>query len=1385
MKNTRSLFSLILTLLTIQGFSQTTSWKGTASTYWNLPANWTNGIPSPTKDVIIGDANFTGTFQPKVNVAAECQSVTIGGLRGATLTLTRTLKMHGNLMINPNGILEHPNATAYLSGNLVNNGGYRAIATGSRLILNGISQTISGSSLTIFRRLTVNAGCTFNLGNNIRVDSTGSLLAVYGIIDPGASPGYSVTSSGLSRIYDKGKIKVYGATFASNYIFTGVTTLYGGSIVEYASPSADQVISSAYAYSTLLISGGGTKSLAANLLPIYSKDIVNGKIAVTGGTFDLRGFTANRGVTKVGGTLSIDPGARMKIGGLNNFPVNFATRLMDVASTVEYNGVDQTISAQNYGNLALSTTGIKTAVTAFNVMGNLSMNNATLNTNAVVVNHNIAGDVTVAGGAFTGTNSTYTLNGSSNQDLQLGIAISKLIINKTGGDVNLRSHAIISNSLNFNKGVIRTGMYSVVMSPSASIVGAGETTGWVCGNLQKNIVTGTGVSKTYEVGDIHYSPTTVTFASVSIAGELTAAATSADQPEIDYSGINPAKSVNRFWSFTNAGILFSTANVIFNWIGSDTDAGTATGNFKTALFNGSNWQPIPSTAALPTSIQASGLTSLGDFAIGEKIGRSTWTGNAMSADWFTPKNWLGLIPSVTDPTLVPNNLLPGRVYPILATGSGIVQDLTVENSASVTVSNGSLRVGGTISSAGRVNTSQGTIEFNGATPQVIASSAFTSGTIKNLVINNNVSLSDLCTITGTVTIGNAQTLTTNDNLLLRSDANGTARVATLPTDGAGNATAFVNGRVTIERYIPARKAWRLLSAPIKPGPTATLADAWQEGAYVNSVIANPNPHPGYGFHIVGGTTAQGFDQSLTNSPTVKVYNNVTNTFVGLPTTTGTFAPLKNYTGYLVYIRGDRGIDLSQGTNAATTATTLRMSGAINTGKQVSTVNAANFTVLGNPFPSAIDFGTISKTNVKNSFYIWDPKLGGANGLGAYVTVSWNSATSTYDITTAASAISQYIPSGEAVLVESLDGTNVGSISIRESDKTANGTDALFGRNSNNAQSLRCNLYAKKSSGEYELLDGALTTYSDLNSNNLDVDDVAKIVGGTESVGFLRDSKNLAIERRKIIAATDTAFLQTTVSKTQQYKLELISTNLDGTGLTALLQDSYDPAINNTVLNTNGTTEIAFSINNDAASFNKNRFRIIFRESKPQPFTFVSVKAVQQERNISLAFQAKNESDIKTYLVEASEDGTNFSTVSQITGKAMQSGIDSYSWFDLNVSEATHYYRVRAANRNGSSVYSGIVKVALNDMPVITAQLLLYPNPVKTSAASIQAGKLSEGRYDLELSNLNGQLIKTVSVQHPGGDLKYNFVCPAGLPAGKYQLTLSGPATKLTTSLIKE
>ncbi len=566
-----------------------------------------------------------------------------------------------------------------------------------------------------------------------------------------------------------------------------------------------------------------------------------------------------------------------------------------------------------------------------------------------------------------------------------------------------------------------------------------------------------------------------------------------------------------------------------------------------------------------------------------------------STNWFDPSNWNNGVPDSTKDAIIEENGF--FIYPIIRNNAS-VRSITINDHAGLYVDNVELDIHGEASSAGEFNAEVGTIKFSGTIDQFINDRLFYNNTVKNLVINSRVELLGSDTVRGLVTIIPGKTLVTNDNLVLKSDASGSASIGPLTATPTVSIEDQLIGKVTIQRYIKARKAWRLLSIPIEAVDAPTINDAWQEGASWSAINPDPNfnalnPKPGYGVHITGGTTYYGYDQSPTNVASMKYYNNATNTFNPIASTLGTYAPITDHKAYMIYIRGNRGINLMEGLNAAITSTTLQIKGYPKLGSRTETVAASNFTLLANPYPSAVDFSQLRRTNVKNSFYIWDPELTGTFGLGGYVAVSYNPSSGGYDATGASSAIDQYIPSGAAVFVESEDGTSEGSVQFDEESKSLDVHDQILRTPNRQAQILRVNIHGYQANGATSLIDGALTSFGENTTNDLDRHDIKKMYSGYESVSFFRGGKALAIERRKTIRSTDTCFVQVSRLRRMNYKLEVVIENMQNTGLVATLKDRFDAANNDRVLNMNGINEINFTVTTDPRSYASDRFSIVY------------------------------------------------------------------------------------------------------------------------------------------------------------------------------------------------
>lgn len=325
-----------------------TSWTGADNTKWSDKDNWTDGTPNKNDDVIIGDANFTGAYQPELKgKSGKCNNLTIGNsTKVSELTLSSNLTISGDLIIGSNGTILHDgnNRDLSLEGNWFNSGIYSCSGSNSSVEFNGSSQAVTG--VTEFKNIEINYGSTLTLIDSISVSDE---IEINGTFDPTAT--LCIYGNGDLSVESRGIIHVKTENFSENYKISGAISLDGSSTVDYSSSDITQNISSDLTYGTLLISGGTTKYLTADLPSLYSLRN-KGQISIEEGTLDLQTYTANRG-TGSGGNFTLAEGTTLKIGGTNGFPENYSNINVAQTSTIEYYGENQDIEDLDYGNLLL------------------------------------------------------------------------------------------------------------------------------------------------------------------------------------------------------------------------------------------------------------------------------------------------------------------------------------------------------------------------------------------------------------------------------------------------------------------------------------------------------------------------------------------------------------------------------------------------------------------------------------------------------------------------------------------------------------------------------------------------------------------------------------------------------------------------------------------------------------------------------------------------------------------------------------------------------------------------------------------------------------------------------------------------------------------------
>lgn len=380
-------------------------------------------------------------------------------------------------------------------------------------------------------------------------------------------------------------------TGTANSLAAGTTITFNGSGTQTAkgSSASNPSTTNTYPYQHVNISGNNANSLVT----MTSVSLISGNL-----TFTNRGRMQNNPVMTVVGTFDYGSSGTTTVA--NNITVGnfiFSSGTLDYSNrTITVNGSDGTWTNNGGGSLVnASSTVIFTTGTNQQITGTQSttFNNLTINNSNGV-----------------------TLNG-----------------------VNTQS----SGTLTFTSGNLMTGSNFIYATGAVS-----RTSGFVQGNLRKDI-SSASPSKTFEVGtNTTYSPIDVVFTGVTVSGTLTASATAGDHPDVNGSNIEPNKTANRYWSLTQAGITFTSYSATFNFAAADLDGLANTSDFQIKRLNGINWLTTTIGTRTAASTQFTGeaaaklpANTRQDFQCGEII-TTTGVSNRVTgaSNWSSASTWI-------------------------------------------------------------------------------------------------------------------------------------------------------------------------------------------------------------------------------------------------------------------------------------------------------------------------------------------------------------------------------------------------------------------------------------------------------------------------------------------------------------------------------------------------------------------------------------------------------------------------------------------------------------------------------------------------------------------------------------------------------------------------
>lgn len=463
--------------------------------------------------------------------------------------------------------------------------------------------------------------------------------------------------------------------------------------------------------------------------------------------------------------------------------------------------------------------------------------------------------------------------------------------------------------------------------------------------------------------------------------------------------------------------------------------------------------------------------------------------------------------------------------------------------------------------------------------------------------NQPVITSDFTVSGGTISVQNGAQLQFNPNVTLVN--NGVIIVlsgglVTFKSDATGSAyigdssTGFFSGDFTIERYIPAKRAFRLLSTPVTT--TDHIDDNWQQNTHITGV---------------GG----GFDLTETTNPSMFTHN--------ISSVDGSWDPILNTdattltagTPYLIMVRGDRTTNLSS--NSATpSATTLISSGTLTyegntTFSPTLNANANGYSLIGNPYQAPVNMNTVlaAGSNVNAlDYWVWDQNL---NTRGAYTTVTVSTGTAT-----GGSDANEFLQPGQGAFIQTA-AAGVPSITFTQASKDVSESQtAVFktsGKTESNPSVLSLNLYESGALAENKTAaDGILIMFGSEYSNDVDLFDASKFTNLDENFSTSNEGELLSIERRGIPTVSDEIKLDITTYRNTNYTIVAEGTSLSGD--TPVLVDTYTNT--STEIPENGTVNYSYTVDeNNSASIAADRFKINFI-SKALSVSDVDIEQIQ-------------------------------------------------------------------------------------------------------------------------------------------------------------------------------
>jgi hypothetical protein len=161
-----------------------------------------------------------------------------------------------------------------------------------------------------------------------------------------------------------------------------------------------------------------------------------------------------------------------------------------------------------------------------------------------------------------------------------------------------------------------------------------------------------------------------------------------------------------------------------------------------------------------------------------------------------------------------------------------------------------------------------------------------------------------------------------------------------------------------------------------------------------------------------------------------------------------------------------------------------------------------------------------------------------------------------------------------------------------------------------------------------------------------------------------------------------------------------------------------------------TTDNLGAVSRDTVVVNSN--------GTPLPVKLKSFKASSTSGGTQLSWVTERENGNDYFVIERSEDGTNFTAIGTIDGQEQSTVLKEYTLLDPQAATGIVYYRLRQVSVDGRGSY--LQTVTISGKALIGNGITYFPNPVRNSF-TVQVRQKESGLMKINLYSLDGRLVK--------------------------------------------